>query len=116
MQALLSQRRALDIRVRLDRLRQLDAVLSLNGPQILLLQALYSLDVVSEVDFGAAEDDRYVGTVVPDLRHPFVAHIRERARADHAEANEKHVGLRVGERSQAIVVLLARRVPQAQTN
>lgn len=47
---------------------------------------------------------------------PFRFHVLERRRIHNAEANEKHVGLRIGERTQTVVVLLTGRVPQADVN
>ena len=38
------------------------------------------------------------------------------SRGSEGEADEEHVGLRVGEGPQSVVVLLPRRVPQTQVN
>lgn len=43
------------------------------------------------------ENNGRVRAVMPDLGNPLVGHIRERARTYHAEADEEHVGLRIGQ-------------------
>ncbi len=53
--------------------------------------------------------------MVQNFGHPLLFDVLERGRIDAAEADEKHVRLRVGERSQAIIVLLAGRVEQAES-
>ena len=49
-----------------------------------------------------------------DLRTPFWGNIFKGWRTDYREADEEDVSLRVGERPQSVVVLLAGRVPEAQ--
>lgn len=36
--------------------------------------------------------------------------------ADNREADQEHVGLRVGERSETVVIFLSGGIPQSQTN
>lgn len=52
--------------------------------------------------------------MVGELGPPLAAHILERRRGHEAEAYEKDVGLRVRQRTQAVVILLAGRVPEAK--
>lgn len=95
MQAFLRESRALDVRVGFDLFGELQALFASHGRQTLLLQRLYRVGVVAQVDLRPAQYDRRVGTMMPDFGYPFVGHIRERARTDHTEADQKHVGLRI---------------------
>jgi hypothetical protein len=52
--------------------------------------------------------------MIMDLGKPFLPNVLERGRGGYAEAYEKDVGLGVGERSQAIIVLLPRRIEESQ--
>ncbi|RNA30213.1 hypothetical protein BpHYR1_000867 [Brachionus plicatilis] len=54
--------------------------------------------------------------MVTHFRVPFCPHVFERSRTDNGKANEKNVGLRIRQRPQAVIVLLAGRVPQAQVH
>ena len=49
-----------------------------------------------------------------DLWTPLGGDVLEGGGTDDGEADEEDVSLRVGERAQPVVVLLARRVPQGQ--
>ena len=49
-----------------------------------------------------------------DLWTPLGGDVLEGGGTDDGEADEEDVSLRVGERAQPVVVLLARRVPQAE--
>ena len=51
----------------------------------------------------AAEDDRGVGAVPPDLRVPLGPHIVQRAWVGDAEADQEHVGVGVGEGPHRVV-------------
>ena len=51
-----------------------------------------------------------------DLRTPFACHVLEAGRADDGEADEEDIRLRVGERTEPVVILLTGRVPQAQAD
>ena len=51
----------------------------------------------------AAEDDRGVGAVPPDLRVPLGPHVVQRVGVGDAEADQEHVGVRVGERPHGVV-------------
>ena len=53
MQALLCERRALHVRVRLDLFGQLDALLATKRLQVLLLQHVHRVRVVAQINFGA---------------------------------------------------------------
>lgn len=64
----------------------------------------------------ADQDDGDVGAEVFDLRRPLLGDVLERVRRIDAEAHQDDVGVRVGQRPEAIVVLLTSRVPQRQFN
>ena len=51
----------------------------------------------------AAEDDRGVGAVPPDLRVPLGPDVVERVGVGDAEAHEEHVRVSVGERPHRVV-------------
>ena len=54
--------------------------------------------------------------MVFDLRAPFRRDVLEAGGRDDGEADEEDVRLRVGERAEAVVVLLAGGIPQAWNN
>ncbi|KAF3840482.1 hypothetical protein F7725_006345 [Dissostichus mawsoni] len=73
----------------------------------LLLQLPLGLSVLPQVALRSHQEDGHVGAVVRHLR---------RQEVRDGEADDEDVGLRVGERPQPVVLLLARRVPQVQTH
>ncbi|XP_072305812.1 uncharacterized protein [Eucyclogobius newberryi] len=103
---LLSLGRALQIVVRPDARRHGPAVVGLHRPLHVL--------VVAQVLLVRHEDDGHVGAEVLHLGHPLLRDVLQRVRAVRGEAHEDDVGVRVGERPEPVVVLLAGRVPQRQ--
>lgn len=67
---------------------------------------LSGVSSVSGTDLGADEQVGDTGCVLLQLGHPFLSHILETGRINHREADEEDVGHRVGQRPQAVVVLL----------
>eukprot|EP00968_Pinguiococcus_pyrenoidosus_P001017 scaffold48_cov311-Pinguiococcus_pyrenoidosus.AAC.212 len=65
---------------------------------------------------GPHEQERHPRGVVHNLGQPLGAHVLKRRGRDDGEADEEHVRLGIGERPEAIVVLLPRCVPQAQVD
>lgn len=61
---------------------------------------------VSRTNLRADEQVRDTGSVLLQLGHPFFTHILEAGGVDHREADEEDIGHRVGQRPQAVVVLL----------
>lgn len=55
---------------------------------------------------GANEQVRDTGCILLQLRLPFLTHVLEAGRIYHREADEEDIGHRVGQRPQAVVVLL----------
>ena len=100
--------------MRADLAAHLDRLLVADGLHALLAQAVDGGRVLAQVELGAHEDDRHVGRVVLDLRVPLGLDVVEGRGGYDAEADEEDVSLRVGEGAQAVVVLLAGCVPEAE--
>lgn len=102
--------------MRLDLLRNLNGLFVLDGSHLLLPQALPRGLVVSQIKLRANKNDGNAGRVMLNLGVPLGLDVVERRRADDGEADEEHVGLRVGQRAQTIVILLTSGIPQTQTD
>ena len=87
-----------------------------DGGLVLLGELLDGLLVAAEIDLGANKDDGGGGAVVADLRHPLGAHVVKGRGAHDAKADEEHIGLRVREGPETVVVLLASRIPEAEVH
>ena len=72
--------------------------------------------VVPEICLAGDEDDGNVRTEVDDFGHPALADVLEGVAVVDGVAHEEDVGVRVGEGTQTVVVLLTRRVPQRQVH
>lgn len=116
LDAILAERRALHVLDGMDLAGERLALLLRYGCLVLILQLLLHLRVVAQVALGAHEEDGYVGAVVRHLGMPLVLDVLIGGRAGDGEADDKHVGLRVGERTQAVIFLLSCRVPQVQAD
>ena len=66
--------------------------------------------------FVSYEYDRYVGAKVFDFWRPLLRDVLERVGRVYGEAHQDDVCVGVGERAEAIVVLLSGRVPKGQLN
>jgi hypothetical protein len=106
LQALLRQRRAFDVLDRAKLPRKALALLKRDGSLLLPLELFHHLRVVAQVYLGADDQTGDARAVVPDLREPLLLYVLERGRGRYAEAHEEDIGLRVGERAQAVVILL----------
>ena len=82
------------------------ALLVGDGREVLLAQAIDRFGVVSQIELRADEQQRRVRAVMRHFGIPLGAHVLKRRRRNDAEANQKHVRLRIRQRAQAIVVLL----------
>lgn len=131
----LSERRALEVFDRLDLLGAVQRLLVRHGRHALLGQTPDRLGVLAQIELGADKDDGDVGGVVIDLGVPLPGRLApglhrherfvvtnlcldviKRWRADDREADEKHVGLGVGEGPESVVVFLARRIPEPEAD
>lgn len=72
--------------------------------------------IVSQVKLGTDKDNRDVGGMVFDFRKPLGFDVIERRRADDGETDKEDICLRVGQRSETVVILLAGGIPQTQAN
>lgn len=70
--------------------------------------------VVAQIFLCADEDDGDAGTVVLHLGDPLLADILERRVRRDAEAHQEDVCLRVGQRSQSVVIFLTGCVEQTE--
>lgn len=57
-------------------------------------------------NLGADEQVGDAGCILLQLWHPFLAHILETGRVNHREADEEDIGHWVGQRPEAVVILL----------
>lgn len=71
---------------------------------------------VSEVDLGAAEDDRRAWTEVAHLGDPLKRDIGEAVSVVNGETDHNDVGVRVRQWTKLFVVFLARRIPECELN
>ena len=108
--------RALDVLDCLDPLCHLQTLLPGYRGHAALSQDGDGVGVFSEVNLVAHQDDRHARAVVADLGVPFLLDVVEGDGADDGETHEEYVGLRVGERSETIVVFLAGRVPEIEAD
>jgi hypothetical protein len=107
LEALLRQGRALDVLDGAELTREPLARVVLDGPLLLPGELLADGGVLSQVDLGADNQAGHARAVVVDLGEPFLLDVLERCRARDREADEEDVGLRVRERTQTVVILLA---------
>ena len=72
--------------------------------------------VVPEICLAGDEDDGNVRAEVVDFGHPALADVLEGVAVVDGVAHEEDVGVGVGQGTEAVVVLLTRRVPQCQVH
>lgn len=113
-QTRLSESRSLHVLGSTNLLGDLETIVVADGSLLLVGEALEGLTLLAEVDLGAHEDDGRGGAVVGDLGVPLGADILEGGGVDDGEAEEEDVGLGVGERAEAIEVLLSGSVPEVE--
>merc|ERR1719187_2647882 len=71
------------------------------------------LIVGTQIDLSPNNQERCFRAVMGNFRNPFFSDILERGWRDDGKTDEKDVSLRVGQRAQPVVILLARRVEKA---
>lgn len=70
--------------------------------------------VITEINLGPYEDIRHMGHAILQLRDPFLLDIVVRGRIHDREADQKHVGVGVGQWPQLVVILLSCSVVQSK--
>ena len=110
----LCERRAFDVLDGLELLGESFALLAGDGLELVLGKLVESARLLAQVDLGADEQEGRLLAMMQYLGHPLLLDVLVRGRIDHAEAHEEHVRLRIAERPEAVVVLLAGRVEQAE--
>lgn len=111
-EVLLSQGRALDVGGGFDLLgTQLRRLL---GHRFLfaLVQLNEDFDIFSEIRLSSNEDDGGFGAVAPDLGHPLLRDVLEGGGADHTEAQQEDVRIRVAERPESVELILQPKHPK----
>lgn len=116
LDAVLAECRALHVLDGMDVAGECLALLQRYGSLVLIFQLLLDLRVIAQVTLGAHKEDRHVGTVVRHLGMPLVFDILVGGWAGDGEADDEHIGLRVGQRAQPVIFLLPCRVPQIQAD
>eukprot|EP01093_Parvamoeba_rugata_P014135 TRINITY_DN452_c0_g1_i1.p1 TRINITY_DN452_c0_g1~~TRINITY_DN452_c0_g1_i1.p1 ORF type:complete len:248 (+),score=-53.40 TRINITY_DN452_c0_g1_i1:2-745(+) len=114
LESLLGERRALQVHLGANGLRELVTVL-FRG-QLLLLELVESLLVLAQINLGADEHQLGLGAVVRHLRVPLGSNVLERGGRNHGKAQQEHVRLGIAEGAQARVLLLAGRIPQGKVD
>ena len=109
-------RRAHDVLCSADLLSKSVAFSASDRVLIALRKTVDDGRLVKKIRLGADEDDGDARAEVLDLGVPLGTNILKRGGRDDAIDHEENVGLRVGERAQAIIVVLTSRVPQAKVH
>lgn len=138
LQVALCEGRTFQVLVRTDLLGHGQGLLVRYRLHLSCAQAICGGTIVSQVQLGTDEDDGDVGGMVFDFRIPLRArtigqlplasslrppqqegrevylgfNVIEGRRANDGETDEEDIGLRVGERSESVVILLASGIPQ----
>ena len=107
LQALLRQSRALHILHRAELPSEPLSLVWSHRSLLLPRQLLQHLGVIPQVDLGADDEAGHARTVVADLREPFLLYVLEGGWRCYTKAHKKHVRLRVRQRPESIVILLA---------
>lgn len=114
LQLVLRQGTTLDVLDRTQLLGHSLAVLFPHGLHLLLRQLVFDTGIISQIDLCANDEAGDTGAVMVDLGEPFLANVLEGCRRGDAETNEEDIGLRVGERSQSVVIFLTSSIEQAE--
>lgn len=76
-----------------------------------IVQVYHSVSAIrakehGSTNLGADEQVGDAGCILLQLWHPFLAHVLETGRVNHGEADEEDIGHWVGQRPEAVVILL----------
>lgn len=110
----MSQRRALEVADRSDGSSEISSGIRMDQMKTFAIEFLNHFVVGTEVAFGSNENDGHTRGMVLDFRKPLALDVLKRGRRYHGEADEENVGLRVRQRTQTVVVLLSRSVPERE--
>lgn len=91
---------------RIDVLLQLHALFFGDGRQVLLAEFLDDFGLCPQVILRTHQHNRRIGAMMLNLRVPLLLHVIIARRIHNTETNQKHVRLRVTQRSQSVVLLL----------
>ena len=116
LQTLLGQSGALQILGSVDLLGELKTLLVGDRGQLLLGKTLNGGLVLSQIQLGSDNEDRDIGAMVVDFRVPLGLDVLEGSRGDDREARQEHVRLRVGQRSETVIILLTGGIPKTQVD
>lgn len=116
LDAVLAECRTLQVLDGVDLASQSVALLERDGRLVLLLKLLQHICVVAEIALGPNQQDGHAGTVVRHLWVPLVLDVLIGRGAGDGEADDEDVGLRVGQRAKAVVLLLTCCVPQVEAD
>lgn len=114
LQTLLCESRALDELDSADLLGECSALFVRDGRLAVLREALEHFFIVAKIDLCGGENDGSVGAMVMKFRIPLGANVFEGSGVDSGVEHQENVGLGVGQRAQAVVVVLARGIPETQ--
>ena len=90
-------------------------VLLTNRLHLLASQLLPNAGVVAQIGLSADDKTGHTRTVVVHLGEPLFPYVFERGRRSHGEADQEDVGLGVGQRAQAIIILLTSGIKQTES-
>lgn len=83
-------------------------------PLLLSLELFHYGGIVSQIYLRSYDEAGHTWAVMVHLREPLFLHVFERGRGRNTKADKEDVGLWVGERAEAVVVLLTGGIEQAQ--
>jgi len=106
--------RAFEVLLRADLLRYDYTLFWGNGPLRDLAELLLGPRVIAQVLLAADEQHWEVRAEVRHLGMPLLLYVVERIRGVYGEADEDDMGVGVGQRAEAIVILLTSGIPQRE--
>lgn len=115
LQLVLRQSRALHIFNCTKLLGHPVTVLLANGLHLLASELLPNTGVVAQIGLGADNEAGHTGAVVVYLGEPLFPYVFEGGRGGDGEADQEDIGLGVGQRAQAIVILLTGGIKETES-
>lgn len=89
-------------------------LLASDGPLARPPQLIDSLGVIPEILLAAHKDDGETRAEVKNLGDPLLLNVVERIGRVDGEADEDDVGIRVGEGTESVVILLSGGIPEGE--